>query len=331
MNQREYERRRNALEVKWIPKIRKQLNKIIALYIEQYLKGNQSTDFIQYHLFYDVLTKIYVDAGSKMAGVQYREIRQMMPKKSHKRLISYKKGDYNKAGVSTPNLSTKNQFTDDVIRQLQLAGLNLAQKISEGSKKLIKEVIQKGIEEGWGADKIAREIRRVSSDVNKVRSKAIARTEVGRAANVGKILAAKRMEVAMDKTWSSARDNRVRGNPTGKYAKSEADHWTMNGQTVDLDEAFTTPRGIKMIAPGDPSAPSSETVNCRCSMTFEIKLDPQGQPIPRYYYTPTPNTLRPRNLIGEIAEAITTGVSLGTILRQAIQDEQNISIQKPIL
>jgi SPP1 gp7 family putative phage head morphogenesis protein len=308
MNLREYERRRNALEVKWIPKIRKQLNRIIALYIEQYLKGNQSTDFIQYHYFYEILSKLYVDAGSRMAGVQYRELRGQLPKRlSHKQDLVK-----NKTDVSTSGLSTKNQFTDDVIRQLQIAGLNLAQKISETSKKLIKEILQKGIEEGWGIDKIAREIKRVSAVENSTRAKTIARTEVGRVANVGKILAAKRMEVAMDKTWSAARDERTR--------KS---HHLAHGQTVDLDDAFTV-GGVRMIAPGDPSAPAKETVNCRCSMTFKIKLDPQGQPIPRSYYTPTTQPLRPRNLVGEIAEAISTGVSLGIILRQAIQDEQTI-------
>jgi SPP1 gp7 family putative phage head morphogenesis protein len=308
MNLREYERRRNALEQKWIPKIRKQLNRIIALYIEQYLNGRQSTDFIQYNSFYEILVKLYTDAGARMAGVQYRELRGQLPRKNFSHIDVL----VNKVGVSTSDLSTKNQFTDDVINQLRIAGLNLAQNITETSKKLIKEVLQKGVEEGWGTDKIAREIRRVSGMENKRRSLTIARTEVGRAANVGKILAAKRMEVAMDKTWSAARDERTR--------KS---HHLAHGQTVDLDDAFEV-GGVRMIAPGDPSAPAKETVNCRCSMTFKIKLDPQGQPIPRSYYTPTTQPLRPRNLVGEIAEAISTGVSLGIILRQAIQDEQTI-------
>jgi hypothetical protein len=311
-----YERRRGALERKWIPKVRKELNNAVALYIEQFSK-NRSVDFFHYGQVYGVISKIYLDAGVKMAAWQLRELRQQMPKKK------FSRGDFSyKVDVSTSDLSTKdnNQFREDVIRQLQLAGLNMAQKVTTTTKKLVLEVLVRGQEEGWGIDKMVAEIRRVTTDLNKRRAVTIARTEIGRAANVGHILAAKRLEVAMWKTWSAARDERTR-----------TEHWRANGQKVDLDEFFVLKdkngQDVPMQAPGDPSAPGELTINCRCRCTFKVKKDPQGNVIPRSYYTPTNYTLNPRrNVIGEIAEAIATGVSLGVILRQAIQNEQNLSV-----
>lgn len=61
------------------------------------------------------------------------------------------------------------------------------------------------------------------------------------------------------RVWRSARDLRVRDT-----------HRIMDGQSVGLTEAFQSPRGARLQFPGDPSAPASETIQCRCIVTPRI-------------------------------------------------------------
>lgn len=56
------------------------------------------------------------------------------------------------------------------------------------------------------------------------------------------------------KTWYTSRDERVRGT-----------HAALHAQTVDLFDSFQTPSG-PLRFPGDPLAPVSETINCRCRL-----------------------------------------------------------------
>jgi hypothetical protein len=99
----------------------------------------------------------------------------------------------------------------------------------------------------------------------------------------------------------------------------------MHGVAVDLDDKFYV-GGEAMFAPGDPQGSAANVINCRCTNTFRIKKDPQGNTIPRNYYTPTNYTLQkptPRMALGFIAEQIATGVSLGLMIRNAIDNGEN--------
>ena len=66
------------------------------------------------------------------------------------------------------------------------------------------------------------------------------------------------------KTWRSAADGRVRHT-----------HRALNGDTVGYLEGFQSPSGARLMFPGDPSAPISETSGCRCAV--EYKVDYTGQ------------------------------------------------------
>lgn len=64
----------------------------------------------------------------------------------------------------------------------------------------------------------------------------------------------------LDKVWNTARDEKVRGS-----------HATMDGQLVAVDEPFISGGGSLMMYPGDPAAPPSERINCRCISTTRFK------------------------------------------------------------
>lgn len=60
-------------------------------------------------------------------------------------------------------------------------------------------------------------------------------------------------QTAVSFIWRTARDSRVRDS-----------HAAMEGQKVKFGEKFTTGNGYHLEFPGDPSAPASEVINCRC-------------------------------------------------------------------
>jgi hypothetical protein len=100
----------------------------------------------------------------------------------------------------------------------------------------------------------------------KFRAETIARTEALRAVHQGSQEA---YHQAIDRghidpgelvqTWVTAGDERVRGS-----------HRSMSSQQRPFGEAFISGSGALLRYPGDPSAPASETVQCRCALATRI-------------------------------------------------------------
>lgn len=110
---------------------------------------------------------------------------------------------------------------------------------------------------------------RYRSRMLRFRSETIARTEALRAVHSG---SQEMYQQAIDEgrltpsevvqTWVTAHDERVRGT-----------HSYMNGQTSPAGAdapGFTSGSGYRLRFPGDPMAPASETVRCRCALTTRL-------------------------------------------------------------
>lgn len=109
--------------------------------------------------------------------------------------------------------------------------------------------------EGLGEAEATRRVRSsLGGTVSKVNAARIARTEMHNASTYGADEAARSTGLEMVKEWLSAEDARTR------ESHAEAD-----GQEVGIDEAFIV-GGYEMDRPGDPGAPASEVVNCRCAI-----------------------------------------------------------------
>lgn len=96
------------------------------------------------------------------------------------------------------------------------------------------------------------------------RSILIGRTEIIRASNKGMLLGAAQTGVPMNKIWVSTRDNRVRTTPPDQH-----DHLRPDGQTRRLDQPFNV-SGQLLQYPADPNGSPGNTVNCRCTMSFQL-------------------------------------------------------------
>ena len=146
---------------------------------------------------------------------------------------------------------------------LQARALNSFKNISKTTSEKIMSTITKGVEEKRTIGQIGADIAENFKQIAKSRGQTIARTEILTAVSLGKAAALNNaVEVIPDlkKVWINLGDDRVRGNPSGKYADSKADHWELQGVTVDPDDPF--PNGL--MYPRDTDGDANETINCRC-------------------------------------------------------------------
>ena len=98
------------------------------------------------------------------------------------------------------------------------------------------------------------------------RSEVIARTEAWRAVNQGTeemyqqaVDAGQIRPEQMTRTWVTARDERVRSS-----------HARLNGEQRGYNETWQGDNG-ELRYPGDPLAPASETVQCRCRISTRLE------------------------------------------------------------
>ncbi len=116
---------------------------------------------------------------------------------------------------------------------------------------------------------IDRMASRYSDRIQAFRADTIAITESHRVLSEGRYYAWQQMadQLGVDpsdivRTWNTTQDGRQRDT-----------HDEMDGQQVALDEPYVSPSGAELMYPGDPSAPASETIRCRCVETYDIDTD----------------------------------------------------------
>ncbi len=129
----------------------------------------------------------------------------------------------------------------------------------------VRSEIIDGLKKGESIESIRDRIVAVSQ-FDTTRATRIARTEVHGAAESGNITQLRFMGYEKDevtKKWLTAHDVRVR-----------MSHVHADGQEAELNDKFIV-GGWSLDHPGDPSAPPSETINCRCTMLYDIHEKPK--------------------------------------------------------
>lgn len=260
------------MEVKYIPQVRK----VIKQAIDQWLKDNpnfRNVDDLSLSGLVPVFSNLYYQCGYGYGWSVYKQFANI--KSSNEYLT---KAD------TTSALVTPESIAQEVLNELRFSLLVNVAGITDTVKERILYWIEQGLINGYGYEKTARLITDVA-DI--VRARRIVRTESVKAANLAAIAGAKDTGLLMDKRWISARDNRVRGNPAGKYPHAAFDHWDINGQVIPIDELFTM-TGEPLLHPGDPKGSAGDVINCRCSLGFIPKRDANGKLIrtrPGYFVT----------------------------------------------
>lgn len=143
---------------------------------------------------------------------------------------------------------------------------NVVVQISRTTINQIEAAIQKGLAEGWGVDRVIKELE--DSDITKWRARLIVRTETVKAINITQLAAADNEAYEMQKRWIAIDDNRTR--------KSHS-HAGVDGEQVDLDQPYSN----GLMFPGDPNGEAEEVCNCRCTQGFFAKRDANGKLVPK--------------------------------------------------
>lgn len=118
------------------------------------------------------------------------------------------------------------------------------------------------------ADQINMMVERYAERMRNLRAETIGRTEALRAVNMGNYemfqQAIENGDININEVvqeWITAQDERVRGS-----------HATMHGQKRPFGVPFESGAGNALLFPGDPNAPASEVINCRCVTTTRLTL-----------------------------------------------------------
>ncbi len=146
-------------------------------------------------------------------------------------------------------------FEPNILRAVESRINFFAEKVNQTTANLLREQLDEGFQNGESISDIASRIDSVFSFNGDFRAKRVAQTEVIGATNDGQLRAYDEAGVKR-KEWISAGDEKVR------------DSHRIDGQVVDLHQAFTTGDGNKLLYPGDRSsgADPSDTINCRCTV-----------------------------------------------------------------
>jgi hypothetical protein len=167
-------------------------------------------------------------------------------------------------------------FTYVMLTYLEMKGLDeIAGEITDTTKKQIQQYLLKSVEEGFTLQETIKLLR--TADITSYRAAMIARTETGRAANIGSMLGATATGLVTVKEWIAARDARTRRVPPNAF-----DHYHMDGVKLPTDEKFNvkTKNGgfEEMLHPCDPSGSAGDVINCRCTLGYEAVRSEDGKP-----------------------------------------------------
>lgn len=115
-------------------------------------------------------------------------------------------------------------------------------------------------------EQVSRILTRYKDGLLRLRGETIGRTEALRSLNAAQYEAIRQLvatgNVRADQVklaWKATHDTRTRFT-----------HAVLNGESVAYGERFRSPSGALLRYPGDPDAPASETISCRCTLRPRI-------------------------------------------------------------
>lgn len=262
------------------------LNRVIKLYAPKVYKALQSqiksftadlkahgeayakTQLHRHH-FNDkigpVVMGIYKTAGIASANRTYGHLNKQLGVNPKGALIEYE--------VKYKTFGYNEVWTDEITAYFRKYLLNkVVEPISQTTINFIEKTLDEAVTNGWGVDRIIREME--DSDITKNRTRMIVRTETVRATNFGSMAAANESPYEVLKTWIDVEDNRTRR--THRHASG------VGGEKKELLEPYSN----GLMFPGDPDGPAAETINCRCTQGFVPKRDIDGRLIKKTQIVP---------------------------------------------
>jgi len=244
----------NALK-QYSPKFKKELQNQVNTYCRT-LDYNAISD----KAIKKTIQKLHLAMGVKMAQISSKVVKRSV------------KGIYEALEVKSAETDL---FAYTILQYLQTQGLDqLATDITNTTKDQIRRYLIQSAEQNLTLPESIVLLR--GAGITDYRAELIARTETGRAANIGSMVGATSTGLVTMKEWIAAKDNRTRRIPRDQF-----DHLNMDGKKLPIDETFKLQNkkgGFDlMLHPCDSSGSAGDVCNCRCTLGYEAQRDKNGK------------------------------------------------------
>jgi hypothetical protein len=244
----------NALK-QYSPKFKKELQNQVNTYCRT-LDYNAISD----KAIKKTIQKLHLAMGVKMAQISSKVVKRSV------------KGHYEALEVKSAETDL---FSYTILQYLQTQGLDqLAADITQTTKDQIRRYLIQSAEKNLTLPETIVLLR--GAGITDYRAELIARTETGRAANIGSMVGATSTGLVTVKEWIAAKDNRTRRIPRDQF-----DHYNMDGKKIPMDETFKLQHkkgGFDlMLHPCDSSGSAADVCNCRCTLGYEAQRDKNGK------------------------------------------------------
>ena len=244
----------NALK-QYSPKFKKELQNQVNTYCRT-LDYNAISD----KAIKKTIQKLHLAMGVKMAQISSKVVKRSV------------KGHYEALEVKSAETDL---FSYTILQYLQTQGLDqLAAEITQTTKDQIRRYLVQSAEQNLTLPETIVLLR--GAGITDYRAELIARTETGRAANIGSMVGATSTGLVTMKEWIAAKDNRTRRIPRDQF-----DHLNMDGTKIPMDATFKLQNkkgGFDfMLHPCDSSGSAADVCNCRCTLGYEAQRDKNGK------------------------------------------------------
>jgi hypothetical protein len=244
----------NALK-QYSPKFKKELQNQVNTYCRT-LDYNAISD----KAIKKTIQKLHLAMGVKMAQISSKVVKRSV------------KGHYEALEVKSAETDL---FAYVILQYLQTQGLDqLASDITNTTKEQIRRYLIQSAEQNLTLPESIVLLR--GAGITDYRAELIARTETGRAANIGSMVGATSTGLVTVKEWIAAKDNRTRRIPRDQF-----DHLNMDGTKIPMDATFKLQNkkgGFDlMLHPCDSSGSAADVCNCRCTLGYEAQRDKNGK------------------------------------------------------
>lgn len=282
----------NALKT-YSPKFKKELQRQVDTYCDT-LDLNAISD----KAIKKTIQNLHIAMGVKMAQIVDKDIKKTA-----------------KAYCGPEEFKSKQTdlFTYVMLAYLEQKGLDqISAEITDTTKKQIQQYLLKSVEEGLTLPETIKLLR--TAGITNYRAEMIARTETGRAANIGSMVGATATGLVTLKEWIAARDNRTRRVPRDQF-----DHFHLDGTKILFDEKFnvkTKTGGFEqMLHPCDSSGSAGDVINCRCTLAYEPVRGTNGELLKLQNNPPMGDMGLVWNLITNVAL-----MEISNLIRDLLQD-----------
>ena len=281
----------NALKT-YSPKFKKELQKQVDTYCR-----TQNYNSISDKAIKKTIQQLHLAMGVKMAQISQKAVKRSV------------KGIYEHLEVKS---ATTDLFSYTILKYLETQGLDqLAYDITNTTKEQIRRFLIQSAEQNLTMPETIALLR--TSGITDYRAELIARTETGRAANIGSMTGATSTGLVTVKEWIAAKDNRTRRIPRDQF-----DHLHMDGVKIPMDATFKLQNkkgGFDlMLHPCDSSGSAADVCNCRCTLGYEAQRDRNGKLLKLQDNPPKGN-------VGVIWGFLTNtiGMQIGNMIAQLLQ------------